>query len=213
MKDEVPIVLYDANVLFPFHVGHLLTFVAVKRVVAAKWTREIQREWIENFGEKFPDEREGCARRCAAMNKALPDAMVEGYEHRIANVDFKDPDDRHVIAAALEAGCVAIVTRDKDFAAEELTKFGLSRIDPDDLLIGCFDRFPMDCKAVVEAARASLTRSNPSWEEYLDALEGQGLCGFVRRLRTTDRGKPETTGHALTTLSLPNHVTPAKNEN
>ena len=56
MDSEVLVVIYDANVLFPFHVGHILVFMAVRRLVAAKWTAEIQKEWLDNFADKFPDE-------------------------------------------------------------------------------------------------------------------------------------------------------------
>ena len=42
MGSDAPVVVYDANVLFPFHVAHLLTFFALRGLVTAKWTRAIQ---------------------------------------------------------------------------------------------------------------------------------------------------------------------------
>jgi predicted nucleic acid-binding protein len=185
MESDAPVVVYDANVLFPFHVGHILTFVAAKRLVIARWTAEIQKEWIDHIGEKFPDDLEGCRRRCSAMNRALPDAMVTGYEHRIGTIDFPDPDDRHVIAAAIQAGATAIVTRDRrHFTSKTLEPFNLAALDPDALLVGCYERLPEDCIQTVEAARLSLTLTRPSWDQYLDKLETQGLRDFVKRLRT-----------------------------
>jgi len=78
---------------------------------------------------------------------------------------------------------MGIVTRDTDFTADSIRAFGLTKLDPDDVLLGCYDRFPADCIAAVEAARISLTRTKPSWDAYLDTLEAQGLDEFVRRLR------------------------------
>jgi hypothetical protein len=184
MDRDAPIVVYDANILFPFHVGHILTFTAVRRLVLAKWTEKIQAEWLENIAKIFPDELEGCSRRCAAMNRAVPDAMVFDYEHLIESIAFCDPDDRHVIAAAIRSGAVGIVTRDRrHFTPESLEPFGLIAIDPDELLVGCYGRFPVDCVEAVEAARASFTRSSPSRDQYLDILERQNLPDFVRKLR------------------------------
>jgi predicted nucleic acid-binding protein len=184
MVSDAPIVIYDANILFPFHVGHILTFMAVRRLVLAKWTEKIQSEWLENIAEQFPDDLAGCTRRCAAMNRALPDAMVTDYEHLIENIAFPDPDDRHVIAAAIHSRAVGIVTRDRrHFTLGTLAPFGLAAIDPDELLVGCHDRFPADCVAAIEAARLSLTRTSPSWDQYLDILERRDLPSFVRRVR------------------------------
>jgi predicted nucleic acid-binding protein len=126
MGSDAPIVIFDANVLFPFHVGHLLTFMAFKRLVLGRWTDEIQDEWIEHIAEKFPEDLDGCKRRRTAMNRAMPDALVKGYEHRVPKIMFNDPDDRHVIAAALECNAVGIVTRDKDFTDKTLKDFNLS---------------------------------------------------------------------------------------
>jgi predicted nucleic acid-binding protein len=149
MDSDSPIVVYDANVLFPFHVGHILTFMAFKRLVLAKWTEKIQTEWLESIAEKYPDDFEGCKRRCAAMNRAMPDAMVVGYEHRIGSIVFHDPEDKHVIAAAIHANAIGIVTLDRDFSNLTLKPFGLVQIDPD---------------ALLEAARTAIPRI--AWRQW-----------------------------------------------
>ena len=89
MDHDAP-VIYDANVLFPFRVGHILVFMASRRLVVAKWTTEIQREWLDNIAEKYPDDLEGCRSRCRAMNKAVHDALVTNYEHLISGIDSWD---------------------------------------------------------------------------------------------------------------------------
>ncbi|MBN9603729.1 MAG: PIN domain-containing protein [Afipia felis] len=182
MTAESPVV-YDANILFSFHVSHVLTFMAVRRLVNAKWTEKIQREWLENFTKKYPDDVEGCRRRCDAMNRALPSAMVTGYEHLIDKIAFKDPDDRHVIAAALHSNAIGIVTLDGHFTSDSLKPFGLRVIDPDDLLVECADQFPGDCVKVLEQSRLALTISNPTHGQYLDILESRGLTKFADRIR------------------------------
>ena len=38
------------------------------------------------------------------MERAFPDASVEGYQDHIGTPSLPDPDDRHVLAAAIEVG-------------------------------------------------------------------------------------------------------------
>lgn len=183
MDLEAP-VIYDANILFPFHVSHILVFMAARRLVNAKWTAKIQQEWLENIAKKYPEDLDGCRRRCDAMNRALPEAMVTGHESRIEGIIFKDPDDRHVIAAALHVGASGIVTRDrKHFTPQTLKPFGLAVIDPDDLLVACHEQFPEDCAQTVEQARRALSVTKPTLEEYLEMLDSQKLNDFVRTQR------------------------------
>jgi hypothetical protein len=46
------------------------------------------------------------------MNRVVPDCLVTGYEHLIEGLDLPDPDDRHVLAAAIRANAQATVTLD-----------------------------------------------------------------------------------------------------
>lgn len=180
-------VIFDANVLFPFHIGHILVFMASDGLVDAKWTAAIQDEWIRNIAKKFPEDLEGCIARKDAMNRAVRRAMVTGHEGLIEGIEFSDPDDRHVIAAALHVNARGVVTRDrKHFTPTSLAPFDLKVIDPDDLLVECYDRFPEDCVRTVERARLSLTKTKPSLDEYLGTLESQQLGDFVRRMRVPD---------------------------
>lgn len=95
--DDVPVVILDANVLFPFHTGHMLAFMATNRVIRAHWTREIEREWIESVLEKYGEqERKGVESRRDAMNRALPDALIQEDTSLIPTIFFPDLDDRHV---------------------------------------------------------------------------------------------------------------------
>jgi hypothetical protein len=53
MGSEAPVVVYDASVLFPFQTAHLLTFMALRRLVRAHWSADIEREWVERSLEKY----------------------------------------------------------------------------------------------------------------------------------------------------------------
>ena len=60
------------------------------------------------------------------MDAAVPGAMVEDFEHRIPGLTLPDPDDRHVLAAAIEAEADVIVTfNTRDFPAPVVAQYGI----------------------------------------------------------------------------------------
>jgi len=65
-----------------------------------------------------------------------PDCLVTGYEPFIAGLALPDPNDRHVLAAAIVSRAGIIVTfNTKDFPQEILEPYGLESQHPDDFLI------------------------------------------------------------------------------
>ncbi|GGK42584.1 PIN domain-containing protein [Salinarimonas ramus] len=184
MAADVPVVVYDANVLFPFQTAHILVFIAQARLVRARWSERIEQEWIEHaIAKTSPSERRSIEARRDAMNRAVPGAKVTGYDELVADIRFVDPDDRHVIATALAGGAGAIVTRDRHFTTENLAPYGLEALDPDALLLRCYASRPALTVAVADAARRALSRSRPSPATYMDILDAAGLIGFADRLR------------------------------
>ena len=118
------------------------------------------------------------------MNRTLPEADVQGWEARIEGLTLPDPDDRHVLAAALAAGAGTILTLNlRDFPALTLAPHGVVASHPDDFLCGLHDVDPDLLRASTEAAQANLSRSTPSLAAYLDVLDRQGLPQFTHRLR------------------------------
>jgi len=98
-------VLYDANVLYPNTLRDLLIRIAQSGTVQAKWTNAILDEMAAALRRNRPDipaERLGRLREL--MNKAVRDCLVTGYEPLIEGLKLPDPDDRHVLAAAITSG-------------------------------------------------------------------------------------------------------------
>ena len=54
MQDR-PVVLYDANVLYPAQLRDFLMRLALGEVVRAHWTEGIYEEWTENVHADYPD--------------------------------------------------------------------------------------------------------------------------------------------------------------
>lgn len=112
------IVVYDANVLYPNTLRDLLIRVAQQpHLVQAKWTSEILDEMLGALRKNLPDiTAEQASRLRDRMNGAVRDCLVEGYEPLVEVLELPDPDDRHVLAAAIKATAQVIVTRNiRDF--------------------------------------------------------------------------------------------------
>lgn len=176
--------LLDANVLYPAPIRDILVQLAVDDLFQAKWTADIHREWMTALLLKEPQrDRSKLERTRELMDTATRDALVEGYEALVPCLELPDPDDRHVLAAAIVGKCDVIITRNlQDFPSDTLTAFGLEAQDPDDFLSYRLVLSPdIFCEAI-RKVRARL--KNPPYRiaVYLDVLKRQGLIQTVTNL-------------------------------
>lgn len=154
-------------------------------IFRARWSDKIHDEWIGNLLKNRPDlDPARLARTRQKMNDTVLDCLVEGYEDLIPALVLPDPDDRHVLAAAIHSGSDAIVTMNlKDFPPAVAKRYSLDIIHPDDFL---YQQFGLDAAAVVITARncrARLSRPAMTADSYLDTLEAQALPQLVGELR------------------------------
>jgi hypothetical protein len=169
--------IYDACVLYPAPLRDFLIRLGLTGCVRARWTMRIHEEWKRNLLRKRPDLTSGQLDRTSAlMDRAIPDALVSGYEAIISDLNLPDPDDRHVLAAAIHCSANIIVTfNGKDFPDDVLASFGMTARHPDEFAEKLFSR---DQAAVIEAVRRQRQQLvNPPVEatELLQILRKQGL--------------------------------------
>src|SRR5690606_12636488 len=124
----------DTNVIYPVIIRDLLLWFAHYDLYTPKWSAHIFDEWKQVMMRKGVSEEEA-SRRVHAPNLAFPDAFVLNYEEIIPNLTLPDPNDRHVLAAAIKANANLIVSNNiKDFPEEYLNAFGLTIKTADDFL-------------------------------------------------------------------------------
>ena len=179
------IVVYDACVLYPAPLRDLLMHLAITSLYQAKWTNEIHDEWIRNVLANRKDlKRSQLERTRELMNKHVLDCLVEGYEHLISSLKLPDPDDRHVLAAAIHSSASIILTYNlKDFPVNALSKYGIKAQHPDKFLAQLIDIQPDVLCGAIKRLRASLKNPPVSVDKYLEILEKQSLSSFVKSLR------------------------------
>lgn len=103
-------VLLDASVLHPIVLCDLLIRLARKGLYQPLWSLAIREETNRSILRRRTDlSPDVLGRRLDAMKRALPDAMVEGYEPLIPGFSALGSD-AHVAAAAVAAGAGVIVT-------------------------------------------------------------------------------------------------------
>ena len=162
--------LFDACVLYPAPVRDLILRFAIAGFYRAKWTQRIHDEWIRSLLYKRPDLQHGKIERLrSVINESVEDCLVEGYEPLAATLKLPDPDDCHVLAAAIKAQAQIIVTYNlKDFPSETLHPFGIEAQHPDDFFLNQSDLQQGAFLSVIKRIREALKNPPKTGEEYTE---------------------------------------------
>jgi len=102
----------------------------------------------------------------------------------IPGLQLPDPNDRHVLAAAIRGRADVIVTANlRDFPTEILAEFGIEAQHPDEFALHLLDLAPGIVTEAARNHRESLKNPPKTIDEYLNALESLGLTQTVSVLR------------------------------
>jgi predicted nucleic acid-binding protein len=150
----------DASVLYPASLRNLLMRLTLNGLFQAKWSADVHEEWIRSLLRDRPDlPRERLLQVRDAMDEHAGDCVVTGYEPLIDGLQLPDPDDRHVLAAAIVGRADVIVTHNlKDFPAAVLARYGLRAEHPDEFVRHLLDLSPVLAVDAVRDQQAALTR-------------------------------------------------------
>jgi hypothetical protein len=115
------------------------------------------------------------------MDQHVLGCRVKGYQRWEQRLTLPDPNDRHVLAAALACVADAIVTLNtRHFPANVLSPFGVAAVVPDAFVTQLFDSGIV--VATARDHRASLPRPTLSVDHYLDCLRRNGLASTAAAL-------------------------------
>ncbi|HTW68283.1 MAG TPA: PIN domain-containing protein [Acetobacteraceae bacterium] len=183
--ERTPRVFLDASVLYPVSLRHLLMRLALAGLFQPQWSAHVHEEWIRAVLRDNPQiPRARLLALRDAMDQRIDDAVVTGFEHLIGTLTLPDPDDRHVLAAAIVSGSSIILTRNlRDFPASALGPHGIAACHPDVFIAGLLCA---EAQSVIQAVRdqqASLINPPVPWQDLLAIFERTGLRGTVAELR------------------------------
>jgi predicted nucleic acid-binding protein len=179
------VVLYDACVLYPAPIRDLLIRVANTGVVRARWSERILDECFRNIAaQRVELQASALDRTRRLMCDAVPDCLVTGFEHLEEGLDLPDPDDRHVLAAAIRANAQAIVTFNlRDFPDHVLERYDIESKHPDEFILDSIDLAPGAVVKCISDQSAALRHPPILVPELLGTLRRSGLVRSVARLR------------------------------
>jgi PIN domain len=177
--------LYDACVLYPAPIRDVLMHLALTDLFHARWTNMIHEEWIRAVLANRPDlTRPQLERTRDLMNAHARDALIHDFEDLIPSLSLPDPNDRHVLAAAIRGRVDVIVTYNtKDFPDKSVATYAIVAQHPDQFLTHVLDLAPGTVLAALQRLRQSLKRPPVAISDYLVRLEGLELPTFVAKLR------------------------------
>lgn len=147
-------VLIDACVLYPTVMREVLIGVAARGVFTPLWSARILEEWARaaaRLGDGFEDMARG---EIALLKARWPDAEVVYPDQLEAGLHLPDPDDTHVLAAAIVGKADVLLTMNlKDFPTRTVSAHGVVRRDPDGMLREMFAEHPEAVGQVAENVR------------------------------------------------------------
>lgn len=144
-------ILIDANVLYPTVLRGLVTGCAARGLFRPRWSARILEECVRAVLRDAPGDATIIRAEIAALQTRFPEAEVTVREDEPAGLWLPDLSDIHVLAAAIEGECEAILTMNtRDFPTRLLARHGIRREEPDMFLLS------LPRAEVVEVAEAEL---------------------------------------------------------
>jgi predicted nucleic acid-binding protein len=179
------IAFLDASVLYPVSLRHLLMRLTIARLYQARWSAKVHEEWIRAVlrdNPAIPTARLHDLRN--AMDERAQDAVVTGYEGLIESFTLPDPNDRHILAAAIVGRADVIVTCNlRDFPQDMLDPHNIEAQHPDEFIRHLLDLAPDTVIDAVRRQQASLLNPPITMPDMLALFERIGLVETVAELR------------------------------
>lgn len=164
--------LYDADVLHPPGLRDLLVRLGQTGLFRARWSEQILDEMVASILRRRHDlDADRLARTRQLMCEAVADCLVTGYEPLVDGLNLPDPDDRHVLAAAIRCSAQVIVTSNlDDFPATALEPFNIEAQSPDQFVLDVVNLAPARVAAVIQQQSAALRNPPRTVDELLEDL-------------------------------------------
>lgn len=127
-----------------------------------------------NLSERIPRDKLLLVREL--IDRSNPDCLVTGYEPLEAALLLPDPNDVHVLAAAIKAGAEVIVSLNcKDFPASALKPYDIECQHPDVFIHNTINlNIPVAC-AALKQVRMRMKNPPRTPAEFLQLMEQRNL--------------------------------------
>ena len=174
-------VMIDACVLYPTVMREVVLGIAKQGLFEPRWSPRILEEWARATLKLGPEAEVFARSEIAALTVSFPKAQVTVQPEAERKYYLPDPDDIHVLAAAVVGHCDGIMTmNNKDFPRGTLAEEGLARYNPDEFCCRMFDEAPDVVRTVADSVLARAREmSDPDWS----------MRGLMKKARMPRLGK------------------------
>ena len=181
-----PVVLLDANVFPTTWLLDILLTLDEHEIVDVVWSERILDEARRAMVERQHRDPDRIDCFLASIRSMNPTHCIYGWEPRETLLDeLPDPDDRHMLAAALVADADYIVTYNlKDFPLEKLSRYSITAIHPDVFLCRMLDRDTRGMLDVMDTVVSNKTNPPRTMGEEMAHLRKLRLNTFSDRLKS-----------------------------
>lgn len=175
---RLPRVFLDANVVVDAQVRDIFCRLGEAGLIDLRWSEqildEVRRALVENL-QRPPAKVDQLLR---TLERAFPLAAVSGFDRMIEDFDLPDPDDRHVVAAAVYGECDVLVTyNERDIRSSAVADHDLVVLTTDEALVLMARWFRDYLPDVIEAQVAALKKPATTIDSFLDRLADRTPMG------------------------------------
>ena len=181
-----PVAVLDACVLYSIAVTDALISLGSRGLFRAKRTTRIESEWIRAIENRRPDLVGRLSTRRDAMQAAIVDWEVDDMAVEAISLDAElpDPDDAHVLAAAIGAQADVIVSFNvTDFPERVIDTYGLEVAHPDRFIVNLRESDTPLWIDTFASMKQRLRKPVLSSHEFAEAFERAGLPNTADALR------------------------------
>ena len=159
-------ILIDTCVLYPTVMREIVVGVAGAGEFEPLWSPRILEEWARAARKLGPTGEIQARGEIALLRARFPSAEITVQQGAERHLWLPDPDDVHVLAAAVAGNADAIMTVNaKDFPRNILSEQGIQRIDPDGYLLSVWQREPTLVEpAARDVLNAAREMSGNDWD-------------------------------------------------
>lgn len=169
----------DANILVSARFRDLLLRVADAGLIEVRWSQQVIDEARRALTDRLGLDPVKVDQLLDRLAGVFPEALIEGFEHRIDKISLPDANDRHVLAAAVHGECDQIVTNNlRDFPESTLAPYDVGVMDTDECL-SWLAQFGDRLAQIIDQQIADLRRPPSSVVQFLEQLRRDAPNGAV----------------------------------
>ncbi len=177
-------VVFDPRVLYPAPLRDTLMRMALADLYKAHWTDQSHDTWISELPPNGQHSSEKIEQIRTLIDANVRDCIVTGYEHVIEGLDLPNPNNRHILAAAIRCNADAIITKNiDDFPEAALAPYDIEALHPDDFIFYQIDMAPVKCCDIFKKQRQALKSPPLNVDSFLTSLLKQELPQSVSKLK------------------------------